>query len=732
MTISNKLRAGACGLYCFRVLLCVCLSLGIAGWSSAQDGNFNRIASFPTYWNNGERAKSETVAEIIAASDDGMTLIYTDSPLKAVGRIDLRDPRNPRPLGVTDVGGEPTSVTVIGNRGYVAVNTSKSFQEPSGKLLVVDLASGKIEASCELGGQPDSAAHDEAGTFVAVAIENERDEKAGNGKVPQLPGGWVVKVPLENGLPQSARMQKISVSGLAAIAPEDPEPEFLDVNNQGEIVVTLQENNHIVVINAAGKVASHFSAGQVDLQRVDTSDDGALKFVDSQPARSREPDSVQWLDEQHFLVCNEGDMEGGSRSITVFSRDGKVVFESNSDFETPIIQAGHYPDKRSKAKGVEPEGLAVGSFAGRQFAFVLAERASTMSVYDVTNPAQPVFKQLLPTGLGPEGAVAIPARNLVVVSSEVDLGKDDGVRPHVMIYEYQNAPAVYPQITSAGADRLIPWGAISGMVAGENGLLYFVSDSYYSNQPSIFTVDTKQSPARIISSLLVTRGGEPARNLDLEGVTLDGAGGFWVASEGRSDKDVPHALYHVDKQGKITEEVSLPAELLQHEIRYGFEGITRVGDRLWMAMQREWKDDPAGQVKLLAYDLKSKQWSAVRYPLHQPQAGWAGLSEIVAHGDYFYVVERDNLIGEAALTKKIFRIAAREMTPAPLGGSLPMVSKEEVDDLLSDLKGTGGYVAEKVEGLAIFADGTAWVSTDNDGVNDSNGETRFWAIGKLK
>ena len=38
---------------------------------------------------------------------------------------------------------------------------------------------------------------------------------------------------------------------------------------------------------------------------------------------------------------------------------------------------------------------------------------------------------------------------------------------------------------------------------------------------------------------------------------------------------------------------------------------------------------------------------------------------------------------------------------------------------------------EKVEGLAIFADGTAWVSTDNDGVDDSSGETFFWSIGTL-
>ena len=34
-----------------------------------------------------------------------------------------------------------------------------------------------------------------------------------------------------------------------------------------------------------------------------------------------------------------------------------------------------------------------------------------------------------------------------------------------------------------------------------------------------------------------------------------------------------------------------------------------------MAVQREWGDDPKGQVKLLAYKPKAKEWSAVRYPL---------------------------------------------------------------------------------------------------------------------
>jgi hypothetical protein len=111
-----------------------------------------------------------------------------------------------------------------------------------------------------------------------------------------------------------------------------------------------------------------------------------------------------------------------------------------------------------------------------------------------------------------------------------------------------------------------------------------------------------------------------------------------------------------------------------------------------------------------------------------PTTGWVGLSEIVAHGDWVYVVERDNLVGGDAVTKKVYRIPAAEMVPAALGGPLPVVTKEEVRDLLPDLVSTGGYVLDKVEGLAIMEDGTVWVSTDNDGVDDHSGETMFWSF----
>ena len=36
--------------------------------------------------------------------------------------------------------------------------------------------------------------------------------------------------------------------------------EFVDINDKGEIVVSLQENNHMVVLDSSGNVISDFSA----------------------------------------------------------------------------------------------------------------------------------------------------------------------------------------------------------------------------------------------------------------------------------------------------------------------------------------------------------------------------------------------------------------------------------------------------------------------------------------
>ena len=138
---------------------------------------FDRIASFPITANLPADAdkKGETVAEIISASEDGNLLVYTDSPRKSLGFIDITDPAAPKPGGMLALGGEPTSVEVVGGTAFVAVNTSESFTKPSGKLVLVDLAGRKVASECQLPGQPDSVTAN-AGV-LAIAIENERDEK---------------------------------------------------------------------------------------------------------------------------------------------------------------------------------------------------------------------------------------------------------------------------------------------------------------------------------------------------------------------------------------------------------------------------------------------------------------------------------------------------------------------------------------------------------------------------
>ncbi|MDG1115745.1 MAG: esterase-like activity of phytase family protein [Flavimaricola sp.] len=715
-------------------LLCMTSIVALAAGSAmAQDMNFNRIASFPVAANN-DGSLDESSAEIIAATGDGMTIVYTDSPLGVIGMIDITDPTSPVAMGTMDMGGEPTAVSIIGNVAFVGVNTSESYTAPSGMVKAIDIPSMTEIGSCDLGGQPDSTAKAPDASFIAIAIENERDEDLGDGRVPQMPAGYVALIDIVDGTLDCDSMIMADVTGLAEIAPEDPEPEFVDINALGETVVTMKENNHIVVLNRDGSVASHFSAGSVDLEGIDATDErAALIFTESQPGRLREPDGIQWIDDMHVAMANEGDMDGGSRGWTIMSKAGELVYESGAAFEHAVVQVGHYPDRRSDAKGVEPEGMEFATFGGTPMVFLLAERASVMGVMDVTDPTAPVLAQILPSGVSPEGVIAIPGRNLLVTANEVDLGEDGAARAHVMIYEYQDAPAAYPHITSEGADELIGWAAMSGLVAdpANPGTLYAVNDSFFGFQPTIFTIDATQTPARITDATLVTRGGYAAQKLDMEGIALDGEGGFWIASEGRTDRLIPHAIYHVGADGEIEAEIPFPAELLAVETRFGAEGITLVDDTLWIAIQREWADDAENTVKLVAYNTASGEWGAVSYPKVAPETGWVGLSEIVAHGDYVYLIERDNQIGANAVTKLITRVPLSEMVPAPLGGELPVVTREIVRDLMADLTSTGGYVLDKVEGLAIEADGTAWVMTDNDGVDDSSGETMFWTFGKL-
>jgi hypothetical protein len=698
---------------------------------------FNRIASFLVATNTPADidVNKPTSAEIIAATEDGMTLAYTSSPLKALGLIDITDAKNPKPLGSVMLDGEPTSVAIIGGKALTAVNTEKDKQHPTGKLEIIDIKSKTVEASCDLGGQPDSIAISPDKSFAAIAIENERDEELNDGALPQMPAGDLVIVPIKDGAVDCSGLKHVAMTGLSEIAPEDPEPEFVSINSKGEIALTLQENNHIVIVDGkSGKVTSHFSAGKVDISGTDVKTNGSLDFNGKLEGVVREPDAIKWLDDNRLVVANEGDWNGGARSVTVFDTKGKVLFDSGVELELAAARIGHYPEKRAGKKGVEAEGLETATFGGQKYVFVLLERASLAAVYK-DNGDKLELVQMLPSGISPEGGVAIPSRNLFVSANEVDLVEDGLARSHVMLYELGEGKRAYPQIESVDKDgEVLGWAALSGLAAvpEKPGHLYAISDSVLGMQPSIYTIDATQTPAKITDRMVVKRNGEPAQKLDIEGIAVDEEGWFWLASEGNADKLVPHALYHVNKKGEIKDEIALPEDLLKGATRFGFEGIAISGKGedtvLWMAVQREWKDDPRGMVKLLSYKPSSKEWGAVHYPLDKTKEGWVGLSELTFNGDFAYIIERDNQIGDKAKLKKLYRAALSELKPAKLGGELPVVKKEEVHDFLGDLASQHGYIVDKLEGFAFDAAGKAFAVTDNDGTDDSSGETMFFPV----
>ena len=152
------------------------------------DINFNRVATFPicSQIDANCNTDEETVAEIVAASSDGMSLVYTDSEQENIGFVDITDPKNPIAAGVVKLGGEPTSVAVLGGYALAGVNNSTDFVNTSGQLVAIDMATQTIVKSWELGGQPDAVAVSPNGKYVAVAIENERDEDLGDGSPPQV------------------------------------------------------------------------------------------------------------------------------------------------------------------------------------------------------------------------------------------------------------------------------------------------------------------------------------------------------------------------------------------------------------------------------------------------------------------------------------------------------------------------------------------------------------------
>lgn len=777
------------------------------GWRF--DKRFNRIATLPNFA-NGEELDETTVSEIIAATEDGNTLVYTDSPRDSIGFIDIRHPPHPMPAGTLELDGEPTSVTVLGNDlALVGVNTSESFVEPSGHLAVVDIDARSVVATLDLGGQPDSTALSPDGRHLAVAIENERDEEicvgggadgmavpedddtaiaacqgAGGavGIVPQNgpgtdignPAGFLAIVDIEGSNPADWAVGTADLTGLANVAPSDPEPEFVDINDANQAVVTLQENNHIAVVDLATRsVVNDFSAGAVSLRRIDATEDDVISLTESLYDLAREPDAAAWVPRKYgadaIATANEGDFVGGSRGFSFFTPTGEVIYDSGSKLEHIAVRHGHYPESRSGNKGTEPEAIEYGGFGRDDYVFVGSERGSFIAVYKLDRLGRPGFEQLLPAPFGPEGVLAIPSRNLLVVSGEED-DPSFGVRSTVMIYELGYSDADYPELVSNDdpSGTPIPWSAMSGMagIPGTRDEMLGVWDSYY-RESRIFRIDASREPARVVEATTIT-GRRSAETYDPEGIAIAPDGTYWIASEGDDPGMRQNLLVQVDRHGNVLEEIGLPADIEACRLAEadadgstgtlgsGFEGVAVIegrgrgsfrrdgGYRLAVVQQRGWDyttpgcealdDDPDGSnpgepgySRIWIHDPRNGEWGHIAYELETvpAEASWVGLSEITAVSGGYLVIERDNRTGDFASIKTLVHFDAKDARDGAISRD-----DKRVHDLLPALEDSNGWISDKPEGVAVTRGGRTFLVTDNDGVDDWSGETSFVELGR--
>lgn len=782
-------------MYFKRTLLAAAVAISLGACSdndndddnngSAAEKNFNRVSSFLvcSLTETNCDTDTETAAEIVAASEDGNTLVFSDSPAEQLGFVDITDPSAPSGIGTLALTGEPTSVAVSGNYALVGLNTSADFVNTSGSLVIVNMTTRTQVHSIDLGGQPDSVAVSPDGNYAIVAIENERDEDLGTGNIAdtaQLPAGTVAVIDISDADPTNwakayTDPDLTMLTGMKA--PTDPEPEYVDINSDNIAVVTMQENNHLALIDlATGNVTAHFTAGSVNLTEIDTEEEepAIIDLSSSQNNVVREPDGVAWIGTDYFATADEGDMDGGSRGFTIFSADGTVAYTSGNTLDHMTVRFGHYPDSRSGNKGNEPENIEVGTFGDDTFLFVNSERSSLTFVYNVNNPDNPVYKQTLPAGAGPEGGLAIPSRNLLVTASEED-NRGDKLRSVLNIYQYAEGEATYPTIESVDVNGLpIAWSAMSGLSADptDSDILYAVEDSFYGSN-RIFTIDISETPASLTSAMMImdsndvfaaisavsvtvgTEDDDATRidvfdtedlallinddksvNIDPEGVAKASDGGFWIASEGSGtvgDADRPvnslNFLFKTDANGVIEQVITLPDAVNDDQLRFGFEGVTEYNDNVYVAFQRAWPSDT--NVRIGIYDTTAESWSFLFYELDAAESqngGWVGLSDMTSLGNgSFLVVERDNQGGPDAAIKRLYRFDTTGLA------ANSTVTKTLVRDLITsgDLTSTGGLTPEKVEGSAVMSNGDVYIINDNDGVDDNSGETRLINLGDI-
>ncbi|WP_128565961.1 choice-of-anchor I family protein, partial [Methylobacterium crusticola] len=144
--------------------------------------------------------------------------------------------------------------------------------------------------------------------------------------------------------------------------------------------------------------------------------------------------------------------ETGGEFEAILARDAPLIFNQN--------QGNGQVDDRSDDKGPEPEGVTLGTVAGRTYAFVGLERTGGVMVYDVTVPAEARFVTFQPPAAGRTDA----APEVLTFISAAD--SPTGQALVVSANEVGNTTTLYQVAPALTAIPLIQGSAAASAYAG--------------------------------------------------------------------------------------------------------------------------------------------------------------------------------------------------------------------------------------------------------------------------
>ena len=146
------------------------------------------------------------------------------------------------------------------------------------------------------------------------------------------------------------------------------EPEGVKIAPDGETVyMTLQESNEM----------GWFSI-------LNPPDTLLNKVAFTNP--EHEPDGI-WVNSSGTLICTGGEYDG-SIGITMVSSDGTPSTQYYANLADDLPSNWNWEDKR---KGIEPEEVVIAEVAGKTFVMATLQDAGGVVVYNISDPANPVW-----------------------------------------------------------------------------------------------------------------------------------------------------------------------------------------------------------------------------------------------------------------------------------------------------------------------------------------------------